>query len=155
MVFQVCPVISNMFCNLNTPPARFDAFTCCMSMYLHLTTKTESDIIQNMKSIISSSHKTTVSIKSNDLSSRERLKLAGFSWDRSSKTWYITNNLEIYNAVRKAVYASQRLLEIPGIYVSSPVSKFVLSRWTSAGPCSSGQVWDWKKLRKRSLAKML
>jgi len=104
-----------------------------MPTYLHLTTKTESDIIQNMKSIISSSHKTTVSIKSNDLSSRERLKLAGFSWDRSSKTWYITNNLEIYNAVRKAVYASQRLLEIPGIYVSSPVAKFVLSRWTSGG----------------------
>lgn len=86
-----------------------------------------------MKSIMSSAHKTTVSIKPNDISSRERLKLAGFSWDRSSKTWYVTKDLETYDAIRKAVYASQRLLETPGIYVSSPVSRFVLSRWNCGG----------------------
>ncbi len=82
---------------------------------------------------MSSSRKTTVSIKPSDISSRERLKLAGFSWDRSSKTWYVTKDLETYDAIRKAVYASQRLLETPGIYVSSPVSRFVLSRWNCGG----------------------
>jgi hypothetical protein len=86
-----------------------------------------------MKSIMSGSRKTTVSMPSRDLSCRERLKLAGFSWDRSSKTWYVTKDLENYDAVRKAVYASERLLETPGVYVSSPVSRFLLSRWNSGG----------------------
>lgn len=82
---------------------------------------------------MSGSRKTTVSMPSRDASCSERLKLAGFSWNRSSKAWYVTKDFENYDAVRKAVYASERLLETPGIYASSPVSRFLLSRWNSGG----------------------
>ncbi len=97
-------------------------------------------------SIMSGSHKTTVSIKRDDISSRERLKLAGFSWDRSTKTWYITQKCENYSIVQKALYASQRLLEVPNVYTSLPVSKFLLSRWNSGavliGPAKLSEVCE-------------
>ncbi len=111
-----------------------------------LTSKAKLNIMQAMMSIMSGSHKTTVSIKPSDISARERLKLAGFSWDRSAKTWYITKKCENYSIVQKALYASQRLLEVPNVYTSLPVSKFLLSRWNSGavliGPAELAEVCE-------------
>lgn len=63
-----------------------------------------------------------------DVSVRERLKLAGFQWDRSSHLWKLSES-RFFGSVEKALYASLRPYEIPGIYVSDPSAVFLLSLW--------------------------
>jgi len=48
-----------------------------------------------------------------DVSVRERLKLAGFRWDRSSRFWKLSES-RFFGSVEKALYASLRPYEIPG-----------------------------------------
>jgi len=63
-----------------------------------------------------------------DVSVRERLKLAGFQWDRSLRLWKLSES-RFFGSVEKALYASLRPYEIPGIYVSDPSAVFLLSLW--------------------------
>jgi len=66
--------------------------------------------------------------KFGDVSVKERLKLAGFRWDRSSRSWKLSQS-RFFGSVKKALYASLRPYEIPGIYVSSPSADFLRTLW--------------------------
>ncbi len=66
--------------------------------------------------------------KFGDVSVKERLKLAGFRWDRSSRSWKLSQS-RFFGSVEKALYASLRPYEIPGIYASDPSAVFLLSLW--------------------------
>lgn len=98
---------------------------------LHLTTVTDFDIVQGMRpvSVISGHKNTTVTTDAKDVSTRERLKLVGFRWNRTSRQWVLPGDAENYDPVRKAVIAGSRPFEIPALYVSNPSAVFLLSLW--------------------------
>ena len=102
------------------------------------------NIMRAMMSIMSGSHKTTVSIKPSDISAREGLA-AGFSWDKSTKTWYITKNAKIIASCKKHCMHRSDFWKFREYMFHLPSLSSSFLGGTAAGLFSSGLTRGWKK----------
>lgn len=78
---------------------------------------------------ISTGKKVSTAAKPGNISFRERLKLAGFRWNKASRSWVMSEGRFI-EVVGKALQASMKPYETPALYASDPQSAFLLSLWS-------------------------